>query len=166
LEIEHPILFQHFMMGQFVVQDREGGKFNAVSPDMKLEQTINRSEKGPGGHVIVGSSGSESIVVEFELLFHEIARITNLLNNLTNAGLMEHLDTTVLHHELHGQKSSTISKVKLPCFDTQASAEQYSKPKKTTISAKRFVATLHTIEIAKQRNYTIEQVLSHDKPTI
>ena len=47
---------------------------------MKLEKTINRYEKGPGGHVIVGSSGDASIVAEFELLFHEITGITNLLN--------------------------------------------------------------------------------------
>ena len=72
LELEHPALFSRSMQGQFVVKDRESCKFTAVSPDMKLEQTINRSEKGPGGHVIVGSSGDASIVAEFELLFHEI----------------------------------------------------------------------------------------------
>ena len=86
LEVEHPAFFSRFMQGQFVVKDRESGKFSAVSPDhadMKLEQTINRSEKGPGGHVIVGSSGDASIVAEFELLFHEITGITNLLNYLT-----------------------------------------------------------------------------------
>ena len=55
LEVEQPLLFQHFMMETFVVKDRESGKFCAVTPDMKLEQSINRSEKGPGGYVIVGS---------------------------------------------------------------------------------------------------------------
>ena len=71
-EVEQTMLFRRFMMGQFVVQDREGAKFSAVSPDIKLEHTINRSEKGPGGHVIVGSSGDASILALFELLFHEI----------------------------------------------------------------------------------------------
>ncbi|MES9884561.1 MAG: hypothetical protein ABW185_27265 [Sedimenticola sp.] len=205
---------------------------------MKLEQTINRSEKGPGGHVIVGSSGDPSIVAEFELLFHEITGITNLFNHLTNAGLMAHLDATVLHHELRGRKalvfdknvsrlldfisqrqnpfavttinvslhnivthqmvatevkarllsafeigekiyqgyrnerfvlktvklSGTISKVKLPRFDTQAAAGQYptGKPKKPVITTKQLAASVRTVEIAKQRGYTIEQVLSHD----
>ncbi len=34
MEVEQPMLFRRFMMGQFVIQDREGGKFSAVSPDM------------------------------------------------------------------------------------------------------------------------------------
>ena len=40
--------------------------------------------------MIVGSSGDASIVAEFELLFHEITGITNLLNSLTNQGVMKH----------------------------------------------------------------------------
>ena len=72
---------------------------------MKLEQTINRSEKGHDGHVIVGSSGDASIVAEFELLFHEITGITNLLDSLTNQGIMKHLKATYVHHELGGRKS-------------------------------------------------------------
>ena len=67
LEFEHPELFSHFMQGQFVVKDRESGKFTAVSPDIKLEQAINRPDEGPGGHVIVESSGDFSIVAEFDL---------------------------------------------------------------------------------------------------
>jgi hypothetical protein len=63
---------------------------------MTIAQTINVRER-PGGYVIVGSSGSESILVEFEHLIHEITGITNLFSDLTNAGLMEHLDTKVLH---------------------------------------------------------------------
>ena len=43
LGFEHAALFSRFMQGQFVVKDRESGKFTAVSPDMKLEQTINKS---------------------------------------------------------------------------------------------------------------------------
>ena len=57
---------------------------------MKLEQTINWSEKGPGGHVIVGSSGDAAIVAEYELLFHKVTAISNLFNSLTNPGLMGH----------------------------------------------------------------------------
>ena len=42
---------------------------------MKLEQSINRFSKGPGGHVVVGNSGDAAAVAEFELLFHEILSI-------------------------------------------------------------------------------------------
>ena len=93
-KFEHPEIFSYFMQGQFVVKDREGRKFTAVSPDMKFEQTINRSENGPGGHVIDVGSGDASLVAEFELLFHEITGITNLLNSLTNQGIMKHLEAT------------------------------------------------------------------------
>ena len=59
-------------MGLLTVKDRPGS-FNAapdVAPDLKLEQTI-RNSYGPGGHVIVGTSGNISIVAEFELLYHK-----------------------------------------------------------------------------------------------
>ena len=48
--------------------------------------------------------------------------------------------------------SGTISKVKLPRFETQATTGQYpkNKPKKTIITAKQVAATLRTVEIAKQ----------------
>ena len=92
------------MTEKFVVKDRESGKFCAVAPDMKLEQSFNRSEKGPGRHVIVSSSGDTSIVAKFELLFHEITGISNLLNSLTNAGVMTHFEATGVHHELYGHK--------------------------------------------------------------
>ena len=52
---------------------------------MKLEQSQNRFSQGPGGHVIVGSSGDSAVVGEFGLLFHEILAISNLLQLLTTA---------------------------------------------------------------------------------
>ena len=42
------------------------------------------------------------------MLFHEIAGITNLLNELTNANLMNHLDTCI-QHELLGRKASNVN---------------------------------------------------------
>ena len=54
-------------------------------------------------NVIVGASGNISIVAEFELLYHEIGAITNLLQMLTNAGILNHLETNV-QHELYGRK--------------------------------------------------------------
>lgn len=91
LELTHPTLFRRFMMGQFVVRDKPGGMFCAVSPDMKLKQIVQRSSQGPGGHVILGSSGDAAIVAKFDLLFHEITVITNLLNFLTNARTTEYV---------------------------------------------------------------------------
>ena len=45
---EHPDIYKEFMKGKFVVKTIPGN-FNAVAPDMKLEQTIQRSKKGTGG---------------------------------------------------------------------------------------------------------------------
>ena len=58
-------------IGQWVVHDRPGW-FCAVGGDMKVEQTIQRVSKGPGGHYVVGATRNVSAVAEFELLFHEI----------------------------------------------------------------------------------------------
>jgi len=49
LEFTHPELYRRFCVGQWVVQDRPGW-FCAVGGDMKVEQTIQRVSKGPGGH--------------------------------------------------------------------------------------------------------------------
>ena len=53
LEANHPQIFRRFMSGQFVVKDKPGF-FNAVAPDMKLEQSIQRAAKSHGG--IVGQT--------------------------------------------------------------------------------------------------------------
>ena len=48
LQTENPYLYEKFIQGHFVVKDKQE-KFNSVSPDMKLEQTIQRASKDPGG---------------------------------------------------------------------------------------------------------------------
>ena len=48
LESENPYLYEKFMQGHVVVKDKRG-KFNSVSRDMKLEQTIQRAGKDLGG---------------------------------------------------------------------------------------------------------------------
>lgn len=96
LEFTHPELYRRFAMGQWVVQDRPGW-FCAVGGDMKVEQTIQRVSKGPGGHYVVGSTRNASAVAEFELLFHEIGSITNLLNSLTTNRSMKHTDCHIQH---------------------------------------------------------------------
>ena len=61
LESENPYLYETFMKGHFVVKDKQG-KFNSVSPDRKLEQTIQRASKDPGG--IIGEQRKETYVAE------------------------------------------------------------------------------------------------------
>ena len=59
LDQEHPDIHTEFLAGKFVVQTSVG-TFKAVSPDMKLEHSINRSQKRSGG--IVDQTKSESYV--------------------------------------------------------------------------------------------------------
>ena len=65
--------------------------FNAVSLDMKLEQTIQRSQKSSKG--IIGQTRRNEYVTEWQLIYHEVFDISN----------MEHMET--YHHELIGRKS-------------------------------------------------------------
>ena len=67
LEFTHPQLYRRFSQGQWTVQDSPGW-FCAVAPDMKMEQTVQRISKGPGGHFVVGATHKISAVSEFELL--------------------------------------------------------------------------------------------------
>ena len=52
---------------------RSYGKFNKVSPDQVIEQTINKDQKGPGG--ITGFSTSEDTVQRWGLTGHLVAKI-------------------------------------------------------------------------------------------
>ena len=83
LEISHPEIYRRFSMGQWAVQDRPGW-FCGIGCDMKLEQTIQKVSKGPGGHFVAGQSHKERSVAQFELLFHEIVAITNLFQSVTS----------------------------------------------------------------------------------
>lgn len=103
LEVDNPFLYEKFMKGHFVVRDKEG-KFNSVAPDMKLEQTIQRSKKSSKG--IVGQTRKSNYVAEWELIYHEILTISNLFRELTNAKVMDHAE--VFHHELTREKGSFI----------------------------------------------------------
>ena len=53
---KHPDIHTKFLAGRFIVQTSVG-TFKAVSPDMKLEQTVNRSQKSSDG--IVGQTKTE-----------------------------------------------------------------------------------------------------------
>lgn len=75
-----PGVNQAFMTGAFVVK-RTQGKFNAVGADMALEQTINRSQKSTSG--IIGNTRKKKFVAMWELIYHEMLAISNLLRELT-----------------------------------------------------------------------------------
>ena len=58
---EHPEVYKHFQEGKFVVKTN-AENFKAVAADMKLEQSIQRSKKGPGG--IIGQTKHQTYVTE------------------------------------------------------------------------------------------------------
>ena len=74
------------MQGHFAVKNKKG-KFNSVSPDMKLEQTIQRTSKDPGG--IIGEQQKETYVAELNLVCHETHLIHNLFHNLTRSKIRD-----------------------------------------------------------------------------
>ena len=100
---EHADLYAEFHAGKFVVQT-SAGSFKAVSPDMKLEQTINCSQKSSGG--IVGQTKTDSYVSEWELVYHEVLAISNCFSDLTKSKTRT---GPQLHHELAGGISKQLS---------------------------------------------------------
>ena len=59
-----PKLYRCVSVGQWVVQDRHGW-FCAVGGDIKVEQTIQRVCKDPGGHCALGATHNVNVVAEF-----------------------------------------------------------------------------------------------------
>ena len=59
---------------------------------MKVEQTIQQVSKGPGGLYVVGTTRNANYVAEFELLFHEIGSVTNVVNFHTTNYTMKHIE--------------------------------------------------------------------------
>ena len=102
LESVNPYLYEKFMQGHFVVKGKQG-KFNSISNDMKLEQTIQRASKDPGG--IFGEQRKETYVAEWNLVFHETHLIDDLLHNVTRSKIRDGRDTNI-NHELIGISKS------------------------------------------------------------
>ena len=90
----------------FVVKANTG-IFNVVAPDMKLEQTIQRSKKGAGG--IIGQIRQSAFVSEWEINYHEILAISNSFLEITKLGAINDSDLN-LHHELSRGYSELFSK--------------------------------------------------------
>ena len=72
LEDSHPLLHTEFQRGNFFVR-RVPGRFNKLSPDQVIEQTINKDQKRPGG--IKGFSTTEGTVQRWVLSSHSVFSI-------------------------------------------------------------------------------------------
>ena len=112
LPIYHPEIHVVSMSGHFVVQ-QINGSFNAVSPDMKLEQSIQRSQKSV--HGIIGQTRKSKYATEWEVAYHEILSINNVFRTLTcsNLGSRE----SYLHHELVGNYSKIYNSHLLQAYE-------------------------------------------------
>ena len=76
--------------------------FNYVELDIRLEQSIQRASKSQGG--IVGQTRMFAVVVEFELISHDILLIQNNCRKLTSERMMEH-HKTIMYQELRSIKA-------------------------------------------------------------
>ena len=79
--------------------------FSSVSPDMKLQQTIQRAQKSSSG--IIGQSRQISYVSEWDVVYHEILAISNTFRRLTNSTLGA--SESELHHELDGNYAKVFN---------------------------------------------------------
>ena len=68
------------MSGRFGVK-RSARLWSSVGADMCLEQTINRSQKGPG--CVIGSTKRKLSVAKWEIVCHERLAISNLFHEVT-----------------------------------------------------------------------------------
>ena len=82
LQSNHPDIYNQFESENFVVKEKEGS-FNAVSPDMRLEQSIQRSQKS--SHRAIGQTRSQKYITEWEVMHHEVLSIRNTFRSLTNS---------------------------------------------------------------------------------
>ena len=105
LEQKHPALYSNFLKGDHVVKC-QNKPFSAVAPDMKLEQSIQRSAKSSGG--IIGASKRTDFVAEWSLIFHEVLDICNWLRDLTSASKGGNTEN-VPHHQLKTSKITIVN---------------------------------------------------------
>ena len=105
LEQNHPALYHEFLKGSHVIKCQQKS-FSAVSADMKLEQSIQRSAKSSGG--IIGASKITDYVTEWSIIFHEVLGICNWLRDLTSANKGGSTEN-VPHHQLKSSKITLIN---------------------------------------------------------
>ena len=73
-----------FMLRHFFIK-QINGSFNAVSPDMKLEQSIQRRQKIAQGIIVQPKNAKH--VAEWEVAYHEILSIDNVFHTLACSNL-------------------------------------------------------------------------------
>ena len=98
---EFPKIYDHFKNREFVVKGKQS-TFSDVSPDMKLEQTIQRLRKSQS--CMIGQTGQNNYVTEWELVYYEILNISNLFHGTASSRLS--FRETDVHHELGGSIST------------------------------------------------------------
>ena len=101
---EFPEIYDHFKNGEFVVKGKPGS-LNAVSPNMNLEQTIQRSKKSQAG--VLGQTRQNNYVTERELVYQEILNISNLFHGITSSRW--YFPETDLLYELGGSISTLLN---------------------------------------------------------
>ena len=89
---EYPSIYKDLMEEKTVVK-ASASFFNAVAPDMKLEQSNQRFKKDVGG--IIGQTKQNVFVTEQELAYHEILDFRKSCNNITRSVLAETVATTL-----------------------------------------------------------------------
>ena len=112
-----PTIFNTFKAEMFVVCTIDR-LFSAVSLDMKLEQTIQRSQKSMGGIII--QTNQQNHVTEWEIVYHEILSISNVFKEITNKNC-ELSNEYTQHHELEDNlsKDNELAVQKLVAFITR-----------------------------------------------
>ena len=114
LEEKAPDVFEKFIEGYFVVKEHEGF-FNAVAPDMKLEQTGQRSSKSCGG--LVGQTRNLKYMIEWLIVFHEVVLISNTFHDLMHDTSMDHSEVAPIHHDLVGNKAVSFNENVIKLFN-------------------------------------------------
>ena len=95
-----PDLWISLVDGGFVVKLKQGS-FNAVAPDMGLEQSIQRSAKSARG--IIGKTRELGYVSEWALVYHETLSIANVFRCITRAD-KGGKNENIVHHQLQKGK--------------------------------------------------------------
>ncbi|KAH3716757.1 hypothetical protein DPMN_059486 [Dreissena polymorpha] len=184
MEFTHPELYRRYFHCSMDCRDRPGW-FCSVAGDMKVERTIQRVSKGPGGHYVVGVTRNASAVAEFELLFHEIGSITSHLNLLTTNNPMDQTECHLQHslsatrrhsfnynveilldYVLERQNPYTVTvNVPVPLHNLltklAVDKEAILKERKAPLSNDMANAQ-KSMDIAKERVMSLKQILSHD----
>ena len=84
IQNKFPVIYQPFQQGNFSTR-RTKGKFNMLTPNQVIEQTINKDKKGPEG--IIGISTSQWTMQRWVLFSHNTATLIADLRKSLNLGM-------------------------------------------------------------------------------